>query len=828
MGLRLWLHVVALIGTAAIASEPTSDARRENYDQWRLALSRDGVANPVRIGLMPGYEIKIVRVAEPNEGSWINLAFDPKGRLIVSREDKGLLRFTLSEDRRSVAKVETVEDTLLECRGLLFAHDSLYVSANNSKGIYRLRDADGDDAFDEVKLLKTLDGGVGHGRNCLALGPDGRIYLACGNNVKVPNDVSPKSPYRNYGLDRLLPCVWNEFLFDADVTPPAGFVIRFDAEGKEWELFAGGFRNEYGLAFNEDGELFTYDADMEWDDGAPWYRPTCVMHVVSGGEYGWRQGTSVWPEFFADSLPRVVDVGLGSPTAVQFGTTSNFPEKYRRALFILDWAYGRILAVHMTPSGASYKGEVETFVKGKPLNVTGLAFGPDGAMYFTVGGRRTQSALYRVTYAGKTDSLASSAVDETSASLRKLRRALEDIHGDVATEQCELVARNLGHSDRWIRYAARTALERSPSARAYVAERKEPPPPAALLDHLFAVGRIGKKTDVKYNLVPARQRLLADPPPEERIACWRFLQVILSRSTADPETIDVEALSSHYPATTFAENYLLCELLVHLKSPDVIEKTLTLHEAAANQQEKLFYLFTLRHVKEGWTLDQRRAVLRGLKEAESFQGAQYMQQFIAFIRTDCLNTFTDAEREALAHEIAALGHSSEGDITTPARPAVKAWTFEELTPLLEHVNEGRNRRRGKELFVEALCAQCHRREQFGRAIGPDLDSAAAKFSIKDLLETIVVPSKVVEDKYRLLMLETDDGRMIVGQLVGGDAETLSLAGSPLEPTRIQRVRRTDIVSRTSSPVSLMPEGLLNSLTAEEILDLLAFLEFGSE
>lgn len=828
MGLRSWLHIVALIGTAAIASEPTSDARRENYDQWRLALSRDGVANPVRIGLMPGYEIEIVRVAEPNEGSWINLAFDPKGRLIVSREDKGLLRFTLSEDRRSVAKVETVEDTLLECRGLLFAHDSLYVSANNSKGIYRLRDVDGDDAFDEVKLLKTLDGGVGHGRNCLALGPDGRIYLACGNNVKVPNDVSPKSPYRNYGLDRLLPCVWNEFLFDADVTPPAGFVIRFDAEGKEWELFAGGFRNEYGLAFNEDGELFTYDADMEWDDGAPWYRPTCVMHVVSGGEYGWRQGTSVWPEFFADSLPRVVDVGLGSPTAVQFGTTSNFPEKYRRALFILDWAYGRILAVHMTPSGASYKGEVETFVKGKPLNVTGLAFGPDGAMYFTVGGRRTQSALYRVTYAGKTDSLASSAVDETSASLRKLRRALEDIHGDVATEKCELVARNLGHSDRWIRYAARTALERSPSARAYVAERKEPSAPAALLDHLFAVGRIGKKTDVKYNLVPARERLLADPPPEERIACWRFLQVILSRSAANPETIDVDALSSHYPATTFAENCLLCELLVHLKSPDVIEKTLTLHEAAANQQEKLFYLFTLRHVKEGWTLDQRRAVLRGLKEAESFQGAQYMQQFIAFIRTDCLNTFTDAEREALAHEIAALGHSSDGDISTPARPAVKAWTFEELAPLLEHVNEGRNRRRGKELFAEALCAQCHRREQFGRAIGPDLDSAAAKFSIKDLLETIVVPSKVVEDKYRLLMLETDDGRMIVGQLVGGDAETLSLAGSPLEPTRIQRVRRTDIVSRTSSPVSLMPEGLLNSLTAEEILDLLAFLEFGSE
>ena len=68
------------------------------------------------------------------------------------------------------------------------AHDALYANANNSKGLYRLRDTDGDDRFDEVKLLRQFPGGVGHGRNDLALGPDGMIYSMHGDSVEVPLD----------------------------------------------------------------------------------------------------------------------------------------------------------------------------------------------------------------------------------------------------------------------------------------------------------------------------------------------------------------------------------------------------------------------------------------------------------------------------------------------------------------------------------------------------------------------------------------------------------------------------------------------------------------
>src|SRR5262249_3770492 len=131
-----------------------------------------------------------------------------------------------------------------------------------------------------------------------------------------------------------------------------------------------------------------------------WYHPTRVLHLVPGGDYGWRRGTGVLPVWSADTLPSVVDIGLSSPTAVKFGTRSRFPEPWRSALFILDWAYGKMHGVHLQRVGGSYTGRAELFLKGRPLNVTGLDFGPDGAMYLVTGGRRTESGLYRVKWNG--------------------------------------------------------------------------------------------------------------------------------------------------------------------------------------------------------------------------------------------------------------------------------------------------------------------------------------------------------------------------------------------------------------------------------------------
>src|SRR5206468_5582350 len=184
---------------------------------------------------------------------------------------------------------------------------------------------------------------------------------------------------------------------------------------------------------NPRGDLFTYDADAEFDMGSPWYRPTRIDQLVSGADFGWRGVTGKWPPYFpdhADNALPTLDIGKGSPTAVAFGTHSNFPPEYRRALFVLDWAYGRILAVHLTPRGAGYRAAAETFLKGRPLNVTDLAFGPDGALYLVTGGRKTQSALYRVAYTGPVVAEQPASSHETAClkhanEVRQLRLKLE-------------------------------------------------------------------------------------------------------------------------------------------------------------------------------------------------------------------------------------------------------------------------------------------------------------------------------------------------------------------------------------------------------------------
>jgi glucose/arabinose dehydrogenase len=267
-----------------------------------------------------------------------------------------------------------------------------------NSGLWRLRDTKGNDQFDDVKFLREAKGSGEHGTHALMLGPDGKsIYFTNGNHTPLPANMEKSRPVA-WGEDHLLPRMWDARGHAKGILAPGGYIARTDPDGKSIELFAMGFRNTYDFAFDQNGELFTYDSDMEWDQGSPWYVPTRIHHVTDGGDFGWRSGAGRWPAYYADSLPAILDIGPGCPTGVTFGTGAKFPAKYQRAFFASDWTYGTMYAIHLTPDGSTFKAEKEEFVSGKPLPLTDVVINPhDGAMYFTVGGRRTQSALYRVT-----------------------------------------------------------------------------------------------------------------------------------------------------------------------------------------------------------------------------------------------------------------------------------------------------------------------------------------------------------------------------------------------------------------------------------------------
>jgi putative heme-binding domain-containing protein len=228
------------------------------------------------------------------------------------------------------------------------------------------------------------------------------VYVICGNFARADGQPTARSPYRNWYEGDLVEKYQDAGGHAVGIPAPGGTVIRTDADGSFVELVAGGLRNSYDFGFDLEGDLFTYDADMEWDRGAPWYRPTRVNHVAAGAELGWRSGWSKWPEYYLDSLPAAVDLGPGSPTGVEFYDHFAFPTKYRGAMFGCDWATGRIHAITFERTGATYRGKSEVFLEGRPLNATDLAVGPDGALYFCTGGRGTDGGLYRVRYTGVT------------------------------------------------------------------------------------------------------------------------------------------------------------------------------------------------------------------------------------------------------------------------------------------------------------------------------------------------------------------------------------------------------------------------------------------
>jgi putative heme-binding domain-containing protein len=788
----------------------------EDYNQWKRALGTNAATAATHITALPGFTVGLVRSAATNEGSWVDMTFDPRGRIVIAREDRGLLRLTLPSRSAESARIEIINTNLLECRGLLFAYDSLYANANNSKGLYRLRDTDGDDQFDEVKLLQSTPGGVGHGRNQLALGPDGMIYSIHGDDVGLPPDgVATNSPLRHYAEDRLLPRAWDKHLFSAYASMPYGHLIRTDRDGRNWELVAGGLRNPFGLAFNPAGDLFTYDADMEWDVAMPWYHPTRVLHLVPGGDYGWRKGTGVLPVWSPDTLPSAVDIGLGSPTAVQFGTKSRFPEPWRSALFILDWAYGKIYAVHLQRDGASYTGRSEVFLKGRPLNVTGLDFGPDGAMYFTTGGRRTQSGLYRVKWVGASPTTAPAPKQNFAAPITTLDEAW----------------RALDNPDRWMRHRAQAALEQHP-AKLWSKRALSETNTTAALTALLALARTGDAA-----LQPAILRRLhglssVSITAEQQLLSLRAFSVCCVRMGRPGATDAANFLGlwePRYPAADARVNRDLCELLVYLESGRVVSKTLPLLDLAAPQEEKIHYLFTLALVKSGWSLDERRTYFDWLARARrEFIGASMLPTALNYIRADAEATLTPAERAALADRLATLDLATAPALApAPQRRFVKEWKMTDFAEA-PATSKPRDTARGAKLFREAGCVQCHRVGSEGGFAGPDLTAIASRFDRRTLLESIIEPSKVVAEVYRTTTFTLTSGAIVEGRVVDEDAKSFLVANNPVDPIgHRRRVARADVASQKVSALSAMPEGLLNTLDRDEVLDLLMWLESGS-
>ncbi|HJO09145.1 MAG TPA: heme-binding protein, partial [Verrucomicrobiota bacterium] len=216
----------------------------------------------------------------------MNLCTGNKGRIIVSDQFGGLYRFpTPATGQLLKAKdIEKVPAKIRAANGLLWAFGALYVGVNDyerkmESGLYRVTDSDGDDRLDKVEKLRGMNTRGDHGIHAVLLGPDKKsIYLITGNNTTPTKSDASRVPL-HWGEDHLLPRMPDGRGHNRDRLAPGGIIYKISPDGKHWEIISSGYRNIYDGCFNRDGELFTYDADMEYDFNTSWYRPTRICHV---------------------------------------------------------------------------------------------------------------------------------------------------------------------------------------------------------------------------------------------------------------------------------------------------------------------------------------------------------------------------------------------------------------------------------------------------------------------------------------------------------------------------------------------------------------------
>jgi putative heme-binding domain-containing protein len=790
----------------------------DEYNQWKESLPGTAASPEAEFsGLPSGFVIDRIAEAGAEDGSWISLAFEPTGGILVAREDQGLVRVTLPEEAGELASVRTVEETLQECRGLLWAHGALYAHANRSGGLFRLRDRDGDGRYEERTLLRKTPGRTGHGRNDLALGPDGWIYAICGDDVEFPEGARDATPREPGGA------------------LPLGHLARTDPEGRGWEVLCRGLRNPYGIDFNRHGEAFTFDADNEGDVGLPFYRPTRVNHLVPGANYGWLQGPGPrsWPVHAADSLPTTFDIGRGSPTAIRFGSRSHFPPRYRDALFLLDWAYGRILAVRLQPRGGSYHAAAETFLRGRPLNVADLEFAPDGSLVFVTGGRKTQSALYRIRAAAPgTDGEPPSqeVAKDPWEGHRKLRRDLETSRAEGPDDPAVARAWDaLGHPDPWIRHAARVALERWPTRwwQARLDGERH------ALRHVTGALALARSGDEAARLEAVRQLAgvtVAGWRRPEKLAALRVWDLAV-REPDFPSDVAAAALRAVRGWERDVSPEVRREALalrVRLQDPQGVEAALRYLAGATSQPERLHALDVLSRARAGWSPETRRATWTALDHAARFsRGDRNLTAFFGQLREDFRAGTNAAEHpEFFVEEEAA-------ETVTAAEPMlerafVSAWTTADFADVLRE--GGGNAERGARWFEEAWCGQCHMFGTRGKPVGPDLTLVGGRFSQADLLRAILEPSHVVAEPYRITVVTLRDGTVVAGRVVQDDfrESKVRLATDGFDLSKQTTVHKGDIARIEESVVSPMPPGLLDRFAREEVLDLLAYLRTGGE
>jgi putative heme-binding domain-containing protein len=325
----------------------------------------------------------------------------------------------------------------------------------------------------------------------------------------------------------------------------------------------------------------------------------------------------------------------------------------------------------------------------------------------------------------------------------------------------------------------------------------------------------------------------------------------------------VAYLNPQFPAKTNALNRILSKVLVNVGAPGAVSKTMALMAVAKDDDngqktftsssdlvarnpqygldiagmlartppaEKIYFLTVLSEAKSGWTPALREKYFQWYNTAFSFKGGN---SYIGFIERARKMALANVPKEKFEHFNTV---SSQSILNTNGRNvAVKGnpkgpgrdWKMEDALKVVNEDTTNRDFANGRMLFSAAMCSNCHSMKgEGGGAVGPDLTQLGTRFSDRDMLEAIILPSKVISDQYAATDFQMKDGTTITGRLKNEENGKYFISMNPFSPQTLQVIQKKDVASTKFSNQSIMFPGTLNRLNKEEVKDLLAFLKSG--
>lgn len=787
------------------------------------------------------YELHLV-AEQPEIVTPIGMTFDHRGRLLVIESHTHFR----PEDYQGppTDRIRVFEDAdgdgKLECSGTYFEgtvasmslachpDGAIYLATRNE--VLRLEDRDGDGRADMKTRIAFLDtpGDYPHnGLGGLCFTRDGSLLFGLGENLGVD--------YKLTGSDGATLVGGGE----------GGNVYQCRPDGTGVKRIATGFWNPFGICEDPQGRLFVVGND-------PDSRPPCrLVHLVLGGDYGYqfRYGRTgkhplqAWDGELPGTLPMIAGTGE-APSAVL---------PYAGALWVTSWGDHQIERYQLVEHGASWRATNNVVVVGdQNFRPVGLAIDPQGNLYFsdwvdrsytlhrkgriwrlspkrgpieetnrpqepggfagdfpplTVGELAAQRARGRVDWEAARSSdpflwqAAVSGLGEHGAQelTRQRWKTLDDPRQRLAFAAA--VRWGDPSSEQWIDELFK---DRDPAVRLaavrWVADERW----TKYRDHIMAQLEQEGGTETLYRAAAAAIAWLDEGEPELNQSLLASLALDKDRATS----LRAWALRLLNPDAQLAAAQW--RSLLEDSSPDVQREAiwaLVLSDPPA-REELLQQLVVNANLSESLRAD---ALIGLTRDAEEHQ--------------ELIKRSLGAEPLSALHRVArrALG-PTEQHAAQEQRPEVEntdAW--------LAYVDEGEMRKpdaaAGRRVFFQSQagrCYQCHRWNGQGADVGPDLTDVGRRMTRRRLLESILTPQREVAPQYKAFSIEMDDGRvltgMTLGQFGGGDQERfLDTQGETFH------VDLNHVVTRAMIENSIMPDGLVDQLSAGDLRDLLAFL-----